>query len=89
MTTTTKSPRTSANRPRMRRVAYHSLPWNWHNITFLSTCPKCGHDRLQCGYTRRVLFNLLNARRKIDAYCIACNVCWEISASERRAISPQ
>jgi hypothetical protein len=36
-----------------------------------------------------VLFDLLKTRRKIDAYCIVCNVCWPISESERRTISPQ
>jgi len=36
-----------------------------------------------------MLFNLLNRRCKIDAYCFDCNVCWPISESERRAISPQ
>ena len=43
----------------------------------------------QHGYTRRVLFNLVNTRRTIDAYCNDCNVCWPISESERRTISPQ
>ncbi|HEY1874873.1 MAG TPA: hypothetical protein VGG67_10755 [Steroidobacteraceae bacterium] len=36
-----------------------------------------------------MLLNLLNRRCKIDAYCFDCNVCWPISESERRAISPQ
>jgi hypothetical protein len=56
-------------------------------IRFVSTCPQCGHGRLQHGYSRRTLFNLLNTRRKIDAYCSGCNVCWPISESERRMIS--
>jgi hypothetical protein len=63
--------------------------WNRANITFVSTCPKCGHERPQHGYTRRALGNLLNKRRKIDAYCFNCNVCWSISESERDVISPQ
>jgi len=49
-------------------------------------CPKCGHRRLQHGYTRAILFNLLNTRRNIDAYCSVCNVCWPITESERRMI---
>jgi len=56
---------------------------------FVSVCPKCGHPRLQHGYTRRILARLLNMRRKIDAYCMDCNVCWPISESERRTISPE
>jgi hypothetical protein len=56
-------------------------------IAFVSTCPQCGHGRLQRGYTRRILFNLLSTRHKIDAYCSVCNVCWPISESEQRMIS--
>jgi hypothetical protein len=44
---------------------------------------------LQHGYSRRILAKLLDMRRKIDAYCMDCNVCWPISESERRTISPQ
>ena len=62
--------------------------WNLPKITFVSTCPKCGHERPQHGYTRRMLINLLNRHSKIDAYCFNCNVCWSISESERRAMSP-
>ena len=63
--------------------------WNRTRITFVSTCPKCGHESFQHGYTRRILSELLNAGSKIDAYCIDCNVCWPISEHERRAISPR
>ena len=65
------------------------LAWSRPTITFVSTCPKCSHERPQQGYTRRLLFNLLNRRCRIDAYCFDCNVCWPISESERHAISPQ
>ncbi len=86
---TTTSPPTSVSSPGPRKAddppGRNLLP----RITFVSTCPKCGHARLQTGYTRRILLNLLNTRRNIDAYCIVCNVCWPISESERRAISPQ
>lgn len=64
-----------------------SPPRSRPRITFVSRCPKCGRGRLQHGYTRRILFNLLSRRSNIDAYCSNCSVCWPISASERRAIS--
>jgi ribosomal protein L32 len=85
---TTTSPLTSASKSGARK-ADDPPAGSRPKITFVSTCPKCGHERLQHGYTRRVLYNLLNTRRKIDAYCIVCNVCWPIGESERRAISPQ
>jgi len=62
---------------------------NYSKLTFVSVCPKCGHPRFQHGYTRRTLAKLLNMRRKIDAYCMDCNVCWPISESERRSIASQ
>ncbi len=83
---TTTSPPASARSSGARRVndpPVRFLP----KITFVSTCPKCGHERLQHGYTRRILSGMLNTRRTIDAYCIVCNVCWPISERERRAIS--
>jgi hypothetical protein len=61
----------------------------WPRISFVSTCPKCGHERLQRGYTRRALFSLLDTRRTVDAYCTVCNVCWPITEGERHAISPR
>jgi len=63
--------------------------WNRAKITLVSTCPNCGRERPQRGYTRRALFNPVNTRRTIDACCNDCNVCWPISESERRTISPQ
>ena len=86
--TATTSPRAPVSGSDAHRAANPSA-WYWPRITFVSTCPKCGHDRVQHGYTRHSLFNLLNTRCKIDAYCIVCNVCWPISESERRTISPQ
>jgi len=85
---TTTSPLTSVSRSGAR-CADDPLLWNRLKIPFVSTCPKCGHERLQHGYTRRILFDLLGTRRKIDAYCIDCNVCGPISGSERRGISQQ
>ena len=84
--TTRTSPITSQGRTGMRRAGNPSA-WHWPRITFISTCPKCGQERNQHGYTRHILLDLLNTRRKIDAYCIVCNVCWPIKESERRAIS--
>ena len=84
--TTTRSPFTPVRRAEARRSA-NPLAWYWPKIRFVSTCPKCGYERIQHGYTRQTLFNLLNARCKIDGYCIVCNVCWPLSESERRAIS--
>ena len=85
--TTTTSPLASAGTSVARRED-KPLVWNRAKVTFVSTCPKCGQDRSQHGYTRRILLSMLNRRSKIDAYCIECNVCWPISESERRAISP-
>jgi len=85
---TRTSPLTSVSRARARRVN-HPLVWNRGKTTFVSVCPNCGQERFQHAYSRRTLFFLLNTRRKIDAYCIVCKVCWPISETERRAISPQ
>ena len=86
--TTRTSPLTSVSGPQARRTV-SPLVWSRTKTTFVSTCPKCGHGRLQHGYTRRTLFDLLSTRRNIDAYCSVCNVCWPISESERRTISSQ
>jgi ribosomal protein L32 len=84
----TTSPLTSVSRAGTRRAADPRV-WNFPRITLVSTCPNCSRERLQHGYTRRVLFDLLKTRRKIDAYCIVCNVCWPITEGERREISRQ
>jgi hypothetical protein len=85
---TRTSPPGSVTRSEARKAADLQI-WNRPKITLVSTCPNCGRERPQYGYTRRDLSNLLNAHRKIDAYCIECNVCWPITESERRSISPQ
>jgi uncharacterized protein (DUF983 family) len=84
---TRTGPLTSVSRARPHRPS-HPLIWNRANSTFVSSCPNCGRGRVQHGYSRRTLFTLLNTRRKIDAYCVVCKVCWPISESERRAIQP-
>lgn len=58
-------------------------------IAFASTCPNCGHERVQHAYSRRILLSLLNRRSNIDAYCNECNVCWPISETERRGLAPR
>lgn len=83
---TRRSPLTSVSRA-TPRTASHPLILR-HKTTFVSSCPKCGQTRIQHAYSRGTLLILLNTRRKIDAYCILCKVCWPISESERRAIQP-
>ena len=85
-TTTNRLPYAGTSKARR---AENPAVWNRPKITFVSTCPKCGHGRLQHGYARRFLVNLLSTHRKIDAYCSVCNVCRPISESERRRISQQ
>ena len=84
--TTTTNRFASVGRSKTRQSETATV-WNLPKITFVSTCPRCGHGRIQHGYTRRTLSNLLDTRRKIEAYCSVCNVCWPISESERRMIS--
>ena len=73
--------------PASTRGTNNSVAWNRLKIAFPSTCPRCGRERRQHGYSRRTLFFLLNTGRSIDAYCVVCNVCWALSESERHAIS--
>jgi hypothetical protein len=57
------------------------------SIAFVSTCPACGSQRSQNGYTRRAIARLLETTHTIDAYCVPCDVLWPISAEERRAMA--
>jgi len=57
------------------------------SITFVSTCPACGLQRSQNGYTRRAIARLLETSHTIDAYCVPCDVLWPISADERLAMA--
>ena len=52
-------------------------------IAFFSTCPRCKHARLQSGSERVEIFESFSAGHAIDAYCLACDVVWPISAQER------
>jgi hypothetical protein len=55
-------------------------------VSFFSTCPACGQQQLQLAYTRRVLLSLLKTANIIDAYCLACDVVWPVSARERNLV---
>lgn len=59
------------------------------NISFFSVCPACKHARLQNGYTRGELSASLDTGRAIDAYCLMCDVVWQIDGQERFLISAQ
>jgi predicted RNA-binding Zn-ribbon protein involved in translation (DUF1610 family) len=52
-------------------------------VSFFSTCPACGQQQLQRAYTRRALLRLLRSGNIIDAYCLACDVVWPVTAQER------
>ena len=56
-------------------------------VSFFSTCPVCGQQQLQLAYKRRALFSLLKSGNIIDAYCLACDVVWPISAQERNSVA--
>jgi transcription elongation factor Elf1 len=48
-----------------------------------SECPHCGHERVQTGYARDELEQLLAAGAEIEAYCSNCDESWFISVEER------
>jgi len=56
------------------------------SVSFFSICPACGQQQLQLAYTRRALFRLLKTGNIIDAYCLACDVVWPVSAQERNLL---
>jgi hypothetical protein len=56
-------------------------------LTFVSSCPSCGRQRLQHGHTRRDLTRLIESRQMIDAYCRECDVVWPVTAEERARIA--
>jgi len=56
-------------------------------VTFISTCPTCGHPQLQDAYTRAALIRLLQRGRIIEADCLKCDVLWPISPEERAAVA--
>jgi len=54
---------------------------------FSSECPACGHERIQLGYTRAELQELLRAGAEIEAYCSNCDEYWSASTEERADIA--
>ena len=50
---------------------------------FSSECPKCGNERMQPGYSREELIELLREGSEIDAYCVSCDEHWQVSTEER------
>jgi hypothetical protein len=54
---------------------------------FSSQCPKCGMERVQPGYSREELLQLLDAGAEIKAYCSNCDKEWAVSIEERADVS--
>ncbi len=50
---------------------------------FASECPRCAHERVQPGYARDELQQLLDSGADIEAYCSSCDQYWAISVEER------
>jgi hypothetical protein len=55
-------------------------------IHFVSRCPRCDHERVQDGYSRRILLRLLHTQCRVEAYCVACDEFWGISDAERAIV---
>jgi hypothetical protein len=55
--------------------------------SFFSKCPNCGNARLQSGYTRDALVQLLDGGNPIGAYCVTCDVHWPIAVQERYLVA--
>lgn len=58
-------------------------------VVFASSCPKCGQQRSERGFSRAALLRLLNADHPIEAYCKMCDEFWAISPGERTAIASE
>jgi hypothetical protein len=56
------------------------------NTPISSECPSCGQERVQPGYTRDELAELLRTGAEIEAYCISCDEHWNLSTDERADI---
>ena len=52
-------------------------------LQFTAECPKCLCERLQTGYAREELIQLLQAGADIEAYCSSCDETWTVSVEER------
>ena len=53
------------------------------DFEFMSKCPSCKQDRVQYGYERVEITELLISGGTIDAQCILCGVHWQLSTAER------
>lgn len=58
-------------------------------IAFASSCPKCGQQRSERGFSRTALLRLLNADHPIEAYCAVCDEFWAVSPGERAALASE
>ena len=52
-------------------------------MRFSCECPKCNHERMQSGYAREELLQLLRSGAEVEAYCSGCDHEWFISVEER------
>ena len=53
------------------------------SVPFSSECPNCKHDRVQTGYSRDELIQLLRTGADIEAYCSSCDERWPVSTEDR------
>jgi hypothetical protein len=56
-------------------------------VQFSSECPRCKHDRVQSGYSRDELIQLLQAGADLEAYCGNCDETWPVAVDERADIA--
>ena len=54
-----------------------------NSAPFSSECPNCGQERVQPGYARDELIQLLASGAEIEAYCSSCDEHWPLSTEER------
>jgi hypothetical protein len=69
--------------PREARVCETSGGVMPDTVPFFAECPNCGNDRVQPGYPRDELQQLLDAGAEIMAYCTNCDEHWAVSTEER------
>ena len=52
-----------------------------------SECPKCGQERVQDGYQKDELVQMLRTGAAIQAYCSTCDHDWEMPPDERADVA--
>ncbi|HUA90761.1 MAG TPA: hypothetical protein VL994_15075 [Steroidobacteraceae bacterium] len=52
------------------------------NMPFPSECPHCHAERMQPGYVRDELVQLLKSGAALEAYCSSCDEYWQVSVEE-------